>query len=253
MGIRSVLTRSWTWDWFPGGRWRTSASPSGGRCRPLPTGSTTRSGRTAHPSCIFKACSGSGCSSLQLPPCTGKFIGVPWVAGLAGLLFALDDAHGLPAGWIANRNALIAGFFGVLGAPHSSQVEATTVARRRHAGSAGASSRPAFGRGRARSDRLSRGIFSLPRFREPPEETPCASPVWNCRCIWFITYSLLGYGTWGSGFYVDPVSEPLHTQKLSLSGLLCSWQTNLPCLRRQSCSSCNLQAWLCFGSARSSC
>src|SRR5512140_947161 len=43
-----------------------------------------------------------------------RFLGTPWVAGLAALFFALDDAHGLPAGWIANRNALVAGFFGVL-------------------------------------------------------------------------------------------------------------------------------------------
>lgn len=32
---------------------------------------------------------------------------------IAAFGFALDDAHGLPAAWIANRNALIAGVFGV--------------------------------------------------------------------------------------------------------------------------------------------
>jgi hypothetical protein len=35
------------------------------------------------------------------------------VAALAALLFAVDDAHGLPVGWLANRNALFAGVFGV--------------------------------------------------------------------------------------------------------------------------------------------
>ena len=35
-----------------------------------------------------------------------------WIAGLATLLFALDEAHGLPAGWIANRNGLMAATFG---------------------------------------------------------------------------------------------------------------------------------------------
>jgi hypothetical protein len=40
--------------------------------------------------------------------------GPTWVAGVAGLLFALDDAHGTPAGFLANRNVLIAGVFGVL-------------------------------------------------------------------------------------------------------------------------------------------
>jgi hypothetical protein len=34
-------------------------------------------------------------------------------AGIAALLFAIDDAHGTPVGWIANRNSLVAAAFGV--------------------------------------------------------------------------------------------------------------------------------------------
>jgi hypothetical protein len=34
--------------------------------------------------------------------------GPPWLAPLAFVLFALDDAHGVTVGWIANRNALVA-------------------------------------------------------------------------------------------------------------------------------------------------
>lgn len=37
------------------------------------------------------------------------------VATLAGVLFAIDDAHAVAVGWIANRNALIATVFGLLG------------------------------------------------------------------------------------------------------------------------------------------
>lgn len=37
-----------------------------------------------------------------------------WIAGLAGLMFAVDSAHGIPAGWISNRNALLSALFGVL-------------------------------------------------------------------------------------------------------------------------------------------
>lgn len=43
-----------------------------------------------------------------------RIIGSEWVAGLAGLLFAIDNAHGIPAGFICNRNTLIAAFFGGL-------------------------------------------------------------------------------------------------------------------------------------------
>jgi hypothetical protein len=37
-----------------------------------------------------------------------------WVAGLAAVVFAVDDAHGMPVGFLANRNALMACLFGVL-------------------------------------------------------------------------------------------------------------------------------------------
>ncbi len=36
-----------------------------------------------------------------------------WVAGLAALLYAVDDSHGLSVGWIANRNALVSAVLGV--------------------------------------------------------------------------------------------------------------------------------------------
>ena len=41
-------------------------------------------------------------------------IAVPLVAGLAALLYALDDAHGMPVAFLANRNAVVAASFGVL-------------------------------------------------------------------------------------------------------------------------------------------
>jgi hypothetical protein len=41
-------------------------------------------------------------------------IGATWVAGLATLFFAFDDAHGFAAGWLSNRNALLACVFGIL-------------------------------------------------------------------------------------------------------------------------------------------
>ncbi len=43
-----------------------------------------------------------------------RILGSNLMAGIASLLFAIDDAHGTPAGWIANRNSLIAATFGVL-------------------------------------------------------------------------------------------------------------------------------------------
>ena len=43
-----------------------------------------------------------------------RFLGLTTVAGLSALLYAIDDAHGMPVGFLANRNAVIATVFGVL-------------------------------------------------------------------------------------------------------------------------------------------
>ncbi len=42
-----------------------------------------------------------------------RTLGTTWVAGAAALLFALDDARGATAGFIANRNVLLAATFGI--------------------------------------------------------------------------------------------------------------------------------------------
>jgi hypothetical protein len=42
-----------------------------------------------------------------------RIMGRTATAGIAALLFAVDDAHGTPVGWIANRNSLVAAAFGV--------------------------------------------------------------------------------------------------------------------------------------------
>ena len=43
-----------------------------------------------------------------------RFMGATWVAGLAALIYAIDEAHAIPAIWLANRNALLATLFGLL-------------------------------------------------------------------------------------------------------------------------------------------
>jgi hypothetical protein len=43
-----------------------------------------------------------------------RFIAVPWIAGLAAFLFAVDACHGIPVGWISNRNAIYSTGFALL-------------------------------------------------------------------------------------------------------------------------------------------
>lgn len=41
-----------------------------------------------------------------------SILGPGWVAGWAAVLYAVDDSHAMPVGWIANRNALLAAGLG---------------------------------------------------------------------------------------------------------------------------------------------
>ncbi|MHC4659547.1 MAG: hypothetical protein ACYS83_10315 [Planctomycetota bacterium] len=43
-----------------------------------------------------------------------RFMGLTLAAALAALLYTIDDAHGVPVGFLANRNAILAALFGVL-------------------------------------------------------------------------------------------------------------------------------------------
>ena len=43
-----------------------------------------------------------------------RIIVIPWIAGLAALLYAIDDSHGASVGSLADRSALMAFLFGVL-------------------------------------------------------------------------------------------------------------------------------------------
>lgn len=131
-------------------------------------------------------------------------------AGLAGLLFAVADTHAFPAGWLANRNALLC------------LVAATTalilhirwrLTGRLHwliLGLVAFTAGLFFGE-------ATLGIFGYlaawhvtmepdrPRFRSIAAVTPYLVVI----VLWRTLYGLLGYGTSGSRLYVDPVQTPL--------------------------------------------
>jgi len=132
-----------------------------------------------------------------------------WTAAIAALLFAVDDAHADPVGWLANRNAALAGVFGIL----------ALIAHdrwRRDGWRPGAVLAPiallagllcketavcamaylaayALFLERERWDRRIRALL------------PCLAAT----IAWYAVYRTLGYGGSGSGVYVDPGSEPL--------------------------------------------
>jgi hypothetical protein len=132
-----------------------------------------------------------------------------WVAGLAGLLFAVDDAHGLPAVWLANRNASIGVFFGLL----------SLIAHhrwRREGWRPGALIGPlALLAGLLGGEiALAAGGYLL------AYELFLDTDTWRRRIValvpsgaigvaWWVAYRGLGYGTNGSGVYIDPGADPL--------------------------------------------
>lgn len=129
------------------------------------------------------------------------------VAGLATLLYAVDEAHGIPVGWIANRNALITGTLGlgVLllhdrarrggGSRLLAPILFAVALLSGEAAIAVISWLVAYavcldtGTWRARVGRVA----------------PCAAVLVG----WRVLYRWLGYGTFGSGVYIDPASSPI--------------------------------------------
>ena len=131
-----------------------------------------------------------------------------WAAGLATLLYAVDDAHGHAIGWIANRNSLIATVFGV----------ACIIVFdrwRRDGWRPGVVLAPLLLALGLASGELAAGALAYliahamfldraPVSRRVLALTPCLVVT----AAWLVVYRQLGHGTHGSGLYIHPLSEP---------------------------------------------
>jgi len=137
-----------------------------------------------------------------------RVMGPTVVAGLAALFFAIDDAHAGPVGWIANRNALMAAFFGIAclivhdrwrseswkpGAVLGPLLLLIGLLSSEGALSAGASI-------------VARAVF----LETDPwrERVRSLVPYAVVAVAWRLLYNGLGFGAWGSGMYVDLGREP---------------------------------------------
>jgi hypothetical protein len=138
-----------------------------------------------------------------------RILGATWVAGLAALLFALDDAHGWPVVWLANRNALLAVFFGLL----------TLMAHdrwRRGGRWTGAFLAPAalLAALLSKESAVATGAYLLAYalFLDRgvwPSRLRSLVPCALTGVVWWAAYKHLGYGVADSGVYVDPGTTPL--------------------------------------------
>lgn len=130
-------------------------------------------------------------------------------AALATWMFAMDDAHALPAGWVANRNALITSVFVVLA------LLAHDAWRRNGERSGAWVSALALGAGLMAGEMaISFGAFLI-AYTLFLDQTPWRSrllavvPSAIVVTLWRFAYSALGYGIAGSDVYRDPVTDPL--------------------------------------------
>lgn len=137
-----------------------------------------------------------------------RIFGPTWAAGLAALLYAVDDAHAHPAVYLANRNALIATFFGVLSLLWFAR--SREEGRRFAWGSAALLALGLAGGEMAAATVAYLVSYALFLDRAPRRSrlralAPCAVVL----LLWVLVYRLGGFGAAGSGFYREPLADPL--------------------------------------------
>jgi len=133
----------------------------------------------------------------------------PAAAGLAGLMFALEDAHYMPVSWLSNRNALLALAFGAValllhrnwreqGGLHRLALALTALAAGLFSGEVALGAVAYI------------AAYQLTLDRDPlVRRLARLAPYLGLVLVWGIIYRSLGFGSHGSGMYVDPLGEPL--------------------------------------------
>lgn len=134
--------------------------------------------------------------------------GAPWAAGLASLLYAVDDGHGPAVGWVANRGAIIATAGGALALLVHDRW-------RREGWRPGGVLGPVLFATSLAGGELAVGYlgFLLAYVglvdRAPWPARARSAAAWIVvALLWAAAYRGLGYGARGSSAYVDPIGAP---------------------------------------------
>lgn len=124
---------------------------------------------------------------------------------LASVLFALDDSHAMAIFWVANRNALHAGAFGLWGLV--AHLAWRQQGRTRHLMAALACFALALASAEAAVGLLA---YVFARELAAKDRRPRAVlPTGALLLLYAVTYRVLGMGAYGSASYIDPTREPL--------------------------------------------
>lgn len=148
--------------------------------------------------------------------------GMLWASGLAAVMFAMDAAHGIPAGWIADRNALLSALFGVWALyahDRARQGDARTGAWR--VGALGCVALALFSGEAAAS--VGAYLFAYALFLDPMAPAKLGFnraalrgllasfvallPYLGVVAVWRGLYVAMGHGVNGSWLYIDPIHD----------------------------------------------
>ena len=136
--------------------------------------------------------------------------GMPlWIAALATLLYAVDEAHAIPVAWIANRNALLSGLLGVL------CLAAHDAWRRQGWRLAGMAAPLLFGAGLLSAEAAvgtAGFLLAYAVFMDRGRHFHRAVSLLPYLCvgvIWRAAYNHLGYGVAATHLYIEPAQQPL--------------------------------------------
>lgn len=132
-----------------------------------------------------------------------------WVTGLAGYLFVVDESHGMPVVWIANRNAMLALFFGTLcllshvrwrdsGRLRWLAMALTALAASVHCNEGGIAT---CGYLFAYAVMLDQTTWR--------RRMATLIPYGLLVVVWRVSYSAMGFGALGSPTYIDPGASPV--------------------------------------------
>lgn len=130
-------------------------------------------------------------------------------ATFMALLFAIEDSHGMPAGWIANRNSLVTLFFGSLA------IGLHVRWRRGDGAWNGLASWGSLALGLAGGESALGAVAYIVAWEACFKQGTllrralALAPTLLVVVGWRLLYNGLGFRTWNSGLYIDPGREPL--------------------------------------------
>lgn len=134
---------------------------------------------------------------------------VALAAGIGALVFAIDDSHGMPLVWLANRNSIVGLFFAA--------VSLLAHVRWRRGGSRWQGWLSAFAlllallafEGAVATCAYVLAYALFIEHGAVPKRVRGLLPAAAVTAVWLVAYKLLGYGASGSGMYIDPLTDPL--------------------------------------------